>query len=164
MFKLTPKLFQSLLEQCEREFMASNSYFHCANWLDFHHYPGLASYFKAESGREHIHAKDINDFILKRGELPNIFPFKNVNEMKFNDVLDVFVFHKTAEMNNMENLNKLAQEALEEKDLLTLDFLNKFLREQLDSCNEAENICRKAHSYNRTPALYYHLDRELGKK
>ena len=164
MARLSTKLFEELIKQSQREFIASNSYYYCANWLDFNNFPGISHYFHLESNKELSHGKELVQYLLKRGEFVNIFPLIEPKKMDFHMPGEIFLFHQKSETDNLENLNKLAQFAHENHDYSTVELLNKFLKEQVDSCSEAELLLKKSESYGKLPALFYHLDHELAKK
>lgn len=163
---LSKNLSSFLNKQIEREFKAANSYFYVSNWCNIENYPGFASYFMKESVKEQSHGKEINDFLLKRGVFPEIFPFKDMYEVKFTrkSPLEVFSFYAEREKSNLSSLNELSLLAFNEKDMATVEFLNKFLKEQVESCQESEHYLHKATLYDKMPLLFYHLDHELGKK
>lgn len=163
---LSERLFQSLLKQLEKEFTTSSSYFYCSNWLAYKNYPGFSSYFMKESIAEQEHGREINLYLLKRGHLPNVFPLKDIHplELPNNSPLDIFKHYNLRENENLISLNELSGLAHEEKDFATVEFLNKFLLEQVDSCAEAQSVYEKANLYDKMPLLFYHLDHELGKK
>ena len=56
------------------------------------------------------------------------------------------------------------QLARKENDELTAIEMAKLLDSQIDSCNDFELYLKKAQQYSAIQGLYYHLDRELGKK
>ena len=165
MTALSKKLIEFLTRQCEREFAASNSYFFCSNWFAYHNFPGSASYFSKESSNEYQHGKEFSEYLLKRGYLPLVLPLKvPAHEMDFKEPLDVFSFFSKRENANFESLNELAVVSKDEGDFATLDFLNKFLREQVQSCDEARGLYEKALQYGKIPQLFYHMDHDLRKK
>lgn len=84
--------------------------------------------------------------------------------VKLEKILDVFTLFYDMEKENLRRLEEASKLAHGEKDVLTIEFLGKFLREQLDSVNEAEELLQKAKFYSSIPGLFYHLDHELGKK
>ena len=160
------KVITLLLRQLEKEFKASNSYFFASNWFSFKQYPGFASYFMKESIKEQQHGREINEYLLKRGVLPEIFPLKDYVPLKIakDCPSEIFEFYCTQEKNNLESLNEISLEAFNCRDMLTVDFLSKFLKEQLDGYQEAEHLNHVAKIYVHMPQLYYHLDHKLGKK
>jgi len=163
--ELTKKLLEALLKQCEKEFAASNSYFYCSNWFAHNNFPGFAAYFSKESSTEYQHGKEIVDYLLKRNHLPLVLPLKvATHEMDFKQPIELFIFYSNREDANFESLNELAGISKEENDFATMEFLNKFLKEQVTSCDEARGLFQKAFQYNKMPQLFYHLDHELRKK
>lgn len=163
MSKISQIILENLLKQASIEFKASNGYLFSALWLDLNHYPGAAKYFKYESKNEYQHGSLILDYLVKRGQLPSL-PLFEPHNLKFEKPLDIFFYYFTKENENLHNLQQLSSLAYDHKDVLTIEFLSKYLNEQLDSVSEAELIYNKAKFYTSIPGLFYHLDHELEKK
>lgn len=118
---------------------------------------------------------DLNKDALKLSTTPTSTPASTPNlttdteglaleGVKLEKIPDVFTLFYDMEKENLRRLEEASRLAHGEKDVLTIEFLGKFLKEQLDSVNEAEELLQKAKFYCSIPGLFYHLDHELGKK
>jgi len=159
---LTPKLTKGLIKQSNLEFQASSCYFFKSLWFDFNHYPGSAKYFKKESKEEYEHGINLLEYVVKRNRLPSeSFPVFENKPITYKVPFELFQSYLDMESENLKSLQELYMLAHDERDGLTIDFLSKYLKDQLTALNETESIYNKAKNYAKIPELYHHLDNDL---
>lgn len=106
----------------------------------------------------------LEDYLLKRRahfELQNVTVTSNRSWSKPVQIIDEASDLELQYRDHLEALVSVCRGAGDELSVLKIADL---LQEQLQSVNEFDEIQKKAKMYSALEGLYYHLDKELGKK
>ncbi|BBF98896.1 ferritin BfrB [Pseudonocardia saturnea] len=124
--------FHALLrDQVRSEFTASQQYTAIAVWLDDQDLPQLAAHFYAQALEERNHAMSMVQYMLDndlQATIPGIDAVKN----DFSSVEDVVSLALTQEKQVTEQITTLARTARDEGDYLGEQFMQWFLKEQVE--------------------------------
>lgn len=124
--------FQSLLrEQIRNEFTASQQYTAVAVYLDDQDLPQLAAHFYAQALEERNHAMAMVQYLLDT-DLPVHIPGVNEVRNDFSSVEDVVRLALAQEKAVTAQITALARTARDEGDYLGEQFMQWFLKEQVE--------------------------------
>jgi ferritin len=124
--------FHSLLqEQVRHEFTASQQYIALAVWFDGHDLPQLAKHFYRQALEERNHAMMIVQYLLDNDIRPTI---PGVDEIRndFSDATDLVTLALKQEKQVTEEVINLAKTARDEDDYRGEQFMQWFLKEQVE--------------------------------
>lgn len=131
--KTTSSCDTMLEEQIGKEYQSMMLYHALGIWLDSSGYRRIARWFYAKGNEEIEHAKGIIDFMFDTGkEVSPQVQCKLEKEIKPKDLRDVFVKALEHEMMVTERLSKIQDKAEESSDRLTYNFLQAYLKEQVE--------------------------------
>jgi ferritin len=125
------KFHQLLLEQIRHEFTASQQYIAIAVYFDDFDLPQLARHFYAQAVEERNHAMMIVRYLVDRDvkvEIPGVDHVRN----DFVEPLDALSLALTQERTVTDQVSRLAAVARDEHDYLGEQFMQWFLREQVE--------------------------------
>ncbi len=120
-----------LRDQIRNEFTASQQYTAVAVYLDDEDLPQLAAHFYAQALEERNHAMSMVQYLLDsdhRANIPGVDDVRN----EFTGVEDVVQLALTQEKQVTEQITALARTARDEGDYLGEQFLQWFLKEQVE--------------------------------
>ena len=124
--------FQGLLrEQIRNEFTAAQQYIAVAVYLDDEDLPQLAAHFYAQAIEERNHAMSMVQYLLDsdlRAHIPGVGEVRN----DFSSVEDVVQLALTQEKAVTAQITALARTARDEGDYLGEQFMQWFLKEQVE--------------------------------
>jgi len=132
MSRVSDSKFLALLrDQIRLEFTASQQYTAVAVWLDDKDLPQLAGHFYAQALEERNHAMSIVQYLLDSDNHVQIPP---VNEVvnEFSSVEGIVEFALQQEKTVTEQITALARTARDEGDYLGEQFMQWFLKEQVE--------------------------------
>jgi ferritin len=137
------KFHQLLSEQIRNEFSASQQYVAIAVYFDGEDLPQLANHFYAQAVEERNHAMMLVRYLLDRDievEIPGIDPVRN----KFDAPVDALKLALAQERTVTEQVSRLASVAREENDYLGEQFMQWFLKEQVEEVSTISTLVRIA--------------------
>jgi ferritin len=124
--------FQALLrEQIRNEFTAAQQYIAVAVYLDDQDLPQLAAHFYAQALEERNHAMSMVQYLLD-SDLPVRIPGISDVRNEFESVADVVELALTQERSVTGQITALARTARDEGDYLGEQFMQWFLKEQVE--------------------------------
>ncbi|WP_018963368.1 ferritin [Coprothermobacter platensis] len=152
---------KALNEQLNKEL--SSAYLYLAMSADFEQKNlfGFAKWMKVQSGEELKHADKIYGFILERGGKVDLMTIEKPQQswesaMKaFQDAYE----HEKFITNSIYSVLELSQS---QKDYATVEFLQWYVKEQVEEEAQTEQIVKKLEMIGDTPAGLFMLDQELG--
>ena len=128
----TRKRFPAALnEQIGREFAASQQYIAIAVYYDSENLPQLAAHFYRQAVEERNHAMMMTQYLLD-ADLPATVPGVEAPQTEFGDAVAPVALALAQEKRVTEQISALAALAREEGDLVAEQFLQWFLKEQLE--------------------------------
>jgi len=156
---------KALNEQMTKEAHASQIYLSYAAWADSQGYGGTANFLFRHAQEERNHMMKILEYILKRGAEVEVTaipaPFKNPSSMHkcFEKVFE-------HEVDNTKAIYKLVKLSFDEGDWATWNFMQWFVKEQIEEETLAMDLLDKlkiAGGEKIDSNTLYSLDRDLEK-
>ena len=128
----TPTTFQQLLhDQISNEFSASQQYIALGVWYDAHDMPQMAQHFYAQAVEERNHAMMIVQYFLDR-DIDVRIPGAAAPITEFDDYRAPIELALTQEKQVTEQIVALASSARDNGDYLGEQFMQWFLKEQVE--------------------------------
>lgn len=162
--RLSDAMEKALSDQMNVELFQSHIYLSYGIWADDQSYGGIANFLFRHSKEERDHAIKFMQFILNRGGKPNITALQAADRdpSSLTECFDLVFKH---EVENTEKIYNLVNMAFEEKDWATWNFLQWFVKEQIEEETLAMELIDKlkiAGGDQATDESLYNLDKDLG--
>ncbi|MEI0526730.1 ferritin [Brachyspira murdochii] len=131
-----------LNEHLNLEHYSANLYFNMAGWCEKEGLKGCSAFLYNHSAEEHTHLEKFREFINKAGGQAVMGDMK-APEFSFNNVGELFEKVVKHEEYITSCINKLVGIAIDNKDYVTLRFLEWFVEEQLEEEELFNDIIKK---------------------
>jgi ferritin len=125
------RFVQELNAQIGREFAASQQYVAAAVWYDAQTLPRLATFFYEQAKEERTHAMMMVRYLIDVGEPPKI-PGVEAPRTEFKGFVDPIELALNQEREVGEQISELVGIARAENDYLSEQFVQWFLKEQIE--------------------------------
>lgn len=163
--RLSNSLAAALNTQMTKEAHASQIYLSYAAWADNQGFGGISNFLFRHAQEERNHMMKILEYILKRGGVVQVaaIPAPPENPVSINNCFEKVFEH---EVDNTEAVYKLVKMSLDQEDWATWNFMQWFVKEQIEEETLAMNLLDKmkiAGGENVSSNDLYTLDRDLGK-
>ncbi len=155
------KIQEALNTQIEIEASSSQFYLAMASWAETQGYIGISQFLYKHSDEERVHMLKLVKYINERGGKATI-PALEQPPREYNTVNDIFEHLLNHEISVTENINKVVDLCLNEKDYLTYNFMQWYVAEQLEEEALARNIMDKLKMIGNDKGGLYLFDRDLG--
>jgi len=126
-----PAVVAELNAQIAREFAAGQQYLAVAVWLDDRTFPRLSAFFYAQADEERGHALMMTRYLLDQDVLPEV-PGVAEPKRDFTDLAEPVRVALEQERKVTAQITSLARLAHEEGDLVSEQFMQWFLKEQVE--------------------------------
>jgi ferritin len=146
--------YDLLRAQVKNEFGASQQYIAVAVWFDDQDLPQLAAHFYRQSLEERNHAMMIVQYFLDK-DLPVQIPGVDAVQWEFGDVMEPLKLALNQEKTVTQQIEALARAAREDGDYLGEQFMQWFLKEQVEEVYSMTTLVRVA---ERAGANLFHLE------
>jgi len=146
--------YDLLRAQVKNEFSASQQYIAVAVWFDDQDLPQLAAHFYRQSLEERNHAMMIIQYFLDK-DLPVQIPGVDAVQSEFGGVLEPLNLALNQEKAVTAQIEALAKAAREEGDYLGEQFMQWFLKEQVEEVSSMTTLVRVA---QRAGENLFHLE------
>lgn len=133
------KFHALLLDQIRSEFTASQQYTAVAVYLDGQDLPRLAAHFYAQALEERNHAMGMVRYLLDNG-LPVVIPGVDDVRNDFDSVRDTVQLALHQEQEVTKQITTLARTARDEGDYLGEQFMQWFLKEQVEEVSSMSTL------------------------
>jgi ferritin len=133
------KFHALLLDQIRSEFTASQQYTAVAVYLDGQDLPRLAAHFYAQALEERNHAMSMVRYLLDNG-LPVVIPGIDDVRNDFDSVRDTVQLALHQEQEVTKQITTLARTARDEGDYLGEQFMQWFLKEQVEEVSSMSTL------------------------
>ena len=130
-----------LQEQIRNEFTASQQYVAVAVWFDEQDLPQLASHFYKQSLEERNHAMMMVQYLLDKDIRPHI-PSVGEVQSDFKTALDPLELALAQEITVTKQVETLARTARDESDYVGEQFMQWFLKEQVEEVSSMSDLLR----------------------
>ncbi len=129
--RISAKLEKALSEQMNVEDLQSRVYYSYGIWASDNAYGGIGNFLFRHAQEERNHAVKFMQYILDRGGKPSIdaLPAPGKDPKNLTDCFNLVFEH---EVDNTEKIYALVDLAMEEKDWATWNFLQWFVKEQIE--------------------------------
>lgn len=141
--ELDTKFHALIQDQIRSEFTASQQYMAIAVYFDGADLPQLAKHFYAQAVEERNHAMMLVQYLLDRDvdvEIPGVDAVCN----RFDTPRDALALALSQERSVTEQISRLASVAREEGDYLGEQFMQWFLKEQIEEVSSMSTLVRIA--------------------
>jgi len=161
--RLSQMLVSALNAQMTKEAHASQIYLAYASWADHQGFNGIANFLFRHAEEERNHMMKILEYILNRGAEVQVtaIPAAHGNPAGINDCFEKIFEH---EVENTKAVYKLVKMSLVEEDWATWNFMQWFVKEQVEEETLALNLLDKikiAGGEKASSEALYSLDRDL---
>lgn len=158
---ISDKMVAAINDQIKAEFDSAYIYLGMAAYFQDCNLPGMAHWMKKQYQEELEHAEKFIEHLYERGARVKIAEIAKPRE-SYDGPLSVFKEALKHEQYVTARINKLMDQALEEKDHATGSMLKWFVDEQVEEEANAEAIVRKLEFVGDSNTSIYLLDKELG--
>ncbi len=163
--RLSKTLETALNKQMTKEAQASQIYLSYASWASKHGYNGVANFLFRHAHEERNHMMKILEFILKRGGEVKVTAIAAPpsNPTSVHDCFEKVFSH---EVDNTEAVYKVVKMSFEEEDWATWNFMQWFVKEQIEEETLAIDLLDKvkiAGGEKMSKDTLYTFDRDLEK-
>ncbi|MEN6457885.1 MAG: ferritin [Thermoguttaceae bacterium] len=160
---LSAKLQETFNKQINAEFDSSYLYLSMAAWFETQDLKGCAQWMRVQANEETAHGMRIFDFINDRSGQVTLTAIEDP-KTTWKSPLDVFEDAYKHELKISGLINNLMNLAGAEKDGAAHDFLEWFVREQVEEESQAQLIVAQLKLIGDSGVGLYLLDQELGKR
>ncbi len=158
---ISQKLLEALNEQVVLEAESSQAYLAAAAWLETQKgLDGITEFFYQQSAEERDHMLRLISYISDR-EAKAVITALRQPKNDFRNLVEVFEDFKKNELNVSDAIHNLVDLALSEKDYLTFEFLQWYLREQLEEEKLAIAILDRLEFIGESKIGIYELNRDI---
>lgn len=161
--RLSATLVAGLNIQLTKEAFASQIYLSYAAWANSQGYQGISNFLFRHAQEERNHMMKILEYILKRGAEVQIKAIPAPPEFP-TSIIDCFEKVFEHEVGNTKDVYKLVKMSLEEEDWATWNFMQWFVKEQVEEETLALNLLDKLKitgGEKENNNALYSLDRDL---
>lgn len=160
---LSENVLKALNEQVGREVYSAYLYLSMASYFDAQDLPGFAKWMKIQAKEELGHAMKIYEYIYERNgrvELPAL----EKPRCEWESPLKAFEQAVEHEKYITKSIYSILELARAENDHATANFLQWFVKEQVEEEAQVELIVRKLSKVGDSGIGLYMMDRELGSR
>jgi len=161
--KITKKMQDAINEQINAELYSSYMYLSMAAYLESNNLSGMATWMKLQAKEEIEHAMKFFGFVYERGGEVILKPIAGP-KTKWESALDVFQNGYKHEQHVTELIHNLVKLADELKDFSTKNFLQWYVKEQVEEENNALGVVEKLKMIKDNKQGLMMIDAELGKR
>src|ERR1017187_2455430 len=161
--RLSKTLAAALNAQMTKEAHASQIYLSYASWVERQGFSCIANFLFRHAQEERNHMMKILEYILKRGAEVNVtaIPAPHDTPANIHSCFEKIFEHET---DNTKSIYKLVKMSLKEEDWATWNFMQWFVKEQVEEETLAMNLLDKIKIAGAEKAgsnALYSLDRDL---
>ena len=157
---ISPKIEKALNQQVQLEAESSQIYLAMASWAEVEGYNGVSDFLFKHSDEERVHMLKLVKFINERGG-HGIIPALPQPAQKYKGVKPLFEQVLSHEIHVSEEINKLVDICLKEKDYTTHNFLQWYVSEQIEEEALARRIIDKLKLIGDDKGGFYLFDRDI---
>jgi ferritin len=160
---LSKKMEKALSEQINAELYSSYLYLSMAGWFQTQNLPGFGAWMRVQTKEEYGHAMKFFDFINeRRGKVA----LKAIEEpaKEWKSPLAAFEAAFEHEQYVTGRINDLVNLAAEEKDHAAHNFLQWFVKEQVEEESSVDGVVQKLKMAEKAPGALLMLDQAMGQR
>lgn len=157
---LSKKIEAALNGQVQVEAMSSQAYLAMASWAENQGLSGTAAFLYRHSDEERMHMLKLVKFINERGGKA-VVPALKQPGTNFSSITDIFKALFTSETKVTNEINKVVDLCLKEKDYTTHNFMQWYVGEQIEEEALARTLIDKLNLIGNDKGGLYLFDRDL---
>jgi ferritin len=158
---LSDKMLKALNKHLNEEMYSSYLYLSMAAYFEDKNLKGFAGWMRAQSQEEYMHAMKFFDFINSLNGKVTLIQI-DAPKTNWKSLMEVWKDTLAHEQKITSLIHKLVDQAMQEKDYATNNFLQWFVTEQVEEVTTVEDIISKLELIGDNKSGLYMLDRELG--
>jgi ferritin len=157
----THEVEKLLNEQIAAEMYSANLYLSMSAWLDNHNYDGYSKWFYVQYKEEMDHALIFYNYLRNAGGVVKLGTVEQpqVEFSGIREILDTSLKHELYVTSLIYNINA---QALTDKDYKTVQFLDWFIKEQVEEEDNASTNLGRFDNFGGDPKGLLSLDQEIG--
>lgn len=160
---INEKVREILNEQINKEFYSAYLYLSMGAYLSDMGMYGISKWMEIQAREEIDHGMILFDYILKRKAKVELMSL-TAPEILFNGPVDIFEKSYEHERTISQSINRIASLTENECDLATRNFIDWYLKEQIEEEDNILRILSKLKAFGADKASLFLLDCELGKR
>ncbi|MBM3435004.1 MAG: ferritin [Bacteroidetes bacterium] len=157
---INKKVEKALIDQIENEEVASRFYMVAASWCEVRGYPGAAKFLYKHSDEERMHMIKLIRYVNDKGGHATLKKL-DMPDVKYDSLLNIFEKIFTHEQAVTKSINKLFENAFNDKDYTTSQFLHWYIEEQIEEERMFKGILDKFRLAGNQAGGLFLLDKEL---
>ena len=160
---ISKKMNEALNKQINREFFSGYLYLSAAIYLETHNFDGMAHWMKLQAKEEFGHGMKMYGYIIERGGIVSLMNLE-APKSDWKSPLEIFEFSYEHEKKVTEMINSLVDAAKSENDIASQEFLNWFIKEQVEEESNSSKITEKLKLVGDNAGGLFIIDGELGRR
>lgn len=157
---LNEKIAKLINEQINKEFYSAYLYLDFANFCEDEGLDGFANWYEVQAKEERDHAMMFRDYLKNNGIKITLAAIAKPDK-KLTKVMDALEAGLEHEKYVTSLINTIYHEAFDQKDYKTMQFLDWFIKEQLEEEKNADDLVKKMKLFGSDPRGLYLLNQEL---
>ncbi len=157
---LNEKIAKLINEQINKEFYSAYLYLDFANFCEDEGLDGFANWYEVQAQEERDHAMTFRGYLKDNGIKVTLDAIAKPDK-KLTKVMDALEAGLEHEKYVTSLINNIYHEAFEQKDYKTMQFLDWFIKEQLEEEKNAEDLVKKMKLFGADARGLYLLNQEL---
>ncbi|MGN6493834.1 MAG: ferritin [Agriterribacter sp.] len=157
---ISPKIEKALNQQVQLEAESSQIYLAMASWAEVEGYNGISDFLYKHSDEERVHMLKLVKFINERGG-HGVIPALPQPSLKYKGIRPLFEQVLNHEVHVSDEINKLVDICLKEKDYTTHNFLQWYVSEQIEEEALARRVIDKLKLIGDDKGGLYLFDRDI---
>lgn len=160
---LNKKVAELLNDQINKEFYSSYLYLDFANYFAIKGLNGFASWYNIQAQEEVGHAMKIREYLLANGNSVKLEAIDKPDKKLASDlaVLEAGLSHEEFISSSINDIYAAAHEA---KEFKTMEFLNYFIKEQVEEEKNAHTLIDEFKLFASTPEGLFLLNKQLSER
>ncbi|MDR2836039.1 MAG: ferritin [Bacteroidales bacterium] len=158
---ISEKMYHELNEQVNAELWSAYLYLSMSVWFSEQNLNGFAYWMNKQFQEEQEHAMKIINYVHERSGNITLKPIDKV-KTSWNNPSEAFQDTYEHEQKVTSYIYKLMSSAIEIKDYATQNFLQWFVKEQVEEEDTALNLLETLKKVENIPSALIMLDKELG--
>lgn len=160
---IKPAVLKLLNKQINAEFYSSFLYLSMAAWFDTENLPGIGSWMRIQAKEEHGHGMLIFNHVLERGAKAALEAIQ-APPVSFSGAEAIFKKVAEHEAHVTSLIHKLVESARADKDYATENFLQYFVKEQVEEEAQANLLYEQVKMIGASKGSLLMIDHRLGKR
>ena len=160
---LSEKITTMLNKQIQKELASAYLYLQIASYYEGNGLKGFANWFKIQAKEEQDHAEIFYNFLHTNGAEVVFYPVEP-SDIVFTDFIEPLNESLDHEKFITASIHQIYVSAKQEDCYRTMEFLNWFIKEQLEEEENAQDLISKMELFGDCSAGLYEMDKEYGKR